>query len=97
MFNKEISEVEKEQLDAIWSETVIGREVNEKIQEMCQEYWEAGYSMANNSAQAKFDKFIFDLKGKISDLEFNLDPNKMRAENIWDLIDELSSKQEKIE
>jgi hypothetical protein len=92
MLTKEISEVEKE-LDKREQTFEHISDTNFDVQ--CQ-VLRAKLSTLK-SAQAKFDKFVEDLIGEIGDLEFDLDPDEMRPEDIWGLIDKLSSKQEEKE
>ena len=48
-----------------WHNTVVGKQIEENIQELTQEYWEAGFSIGNNLEKQMHKDFVIRILNRI--------------------------------
>ncbi len=68
-----------------WNGTVLGKEINRTIQDLCQEYWESGFSMGSSMEREKHGTFIYKLKSRVS----NNFPKRYSNAEFFQLLAEL--------
>jgi len=80
---------EPEESETFWETSVVGKEVSKKIQELCQEYWEAGFNTGMTFKEARILEKINNLQTWYRDNGFHGVPPKKILKRADDFRDEL--------